>query len=237
MPEVAIREEAFRDRRPLAFRGQHDCPRGASRKRPVRAAPAEWNGGCFRGAQVPVVEAPHEVVRAIPTPRGVSQGLTEGTEMKRNAVVLLGTLTLLACSRDRTMEKTGSTTITGAAADASVTGATGATGDQTPSDKGGTMQGAMQEGTKEHGQADHAGQPLQAGASHTKNTDAIRAHLTKEKVVPATIITSLIITDDGSMVVISGTVPDKSTHDAVLDSAKKTPGVKGVRDDLEIKGE
>ena len=219
--------------------------------------------------------------------------------MKRNLIVLLGTLTLLACQKDQS-EKPGSTTITGASTDAGVTveqirsvlvqqGPRGTelstitiTNDNgivtlrgrvedestkrqmlntvrgisnvksvrddlqvTPkqddhASQGGAMQGgAMQGGSMQGDHGGTAGMPTgaHAGSTKTKNTDAVRSHLTQDKVAPTPVITSLLISDDGELVIISGIVPDQRTHDAVLKSAQKTPGVKGVRDDLKIKGE
>ena len=40
--------------------------------------------------------------------------------------------------------------------------------------------------------------------------------------------------DDGSVVIVTGTVPDEATHHALLKSARETPGVKSVKDDLKV---
>lgn len=166
--------------------------------------------------------------------------------MMRNAIVLLGTLSLLACTRDRA----GSTTTTGATGETTQGQGTAQQGTATPQQGTGTMQqgqgttmehgqgsvepgqGSMQQGTTAAGAMQQG-----AGVTHTKNADAVRTHLKQEKVAPAAVISDLVITDDGTMIVLSGTVPDQATHDAVIKSAKKTPGVKGVRDDLKIKGQ
>lgn len=76
-------------------------------------------------------------------------------------------------------------------------------------------------------------QPTQ-GSTKTKTTTAIRTGLTKDKAAPAPILTGLVISDDGTVIVLSGTVPDDKTHDAVLKSAKKAAGIQPVQDNLHV---
>jgi osmotically-inducible protein OsmY len=78
--------------------------------------------------------------------------------------------------------------------------------------------------------------PQGAHPTSTPMSSAVRTQMTKEQPSAAAVITHLIISDDGSVVVLSGIVPDKSTHDALIKAAKDTPGVKGVRDDLKLSG-
>jgi osmotically-inducible protein OsmY len=255
----------------------------------------------------------------------VNATFTEGTEMMmRNAIVLLGTLTLAACSRDQHAEKPGSTTTTGASADAGVTveevriallehrpnspdvnavvitndngvitlrgkvdddatradmlntvrsmpNVKGVRDELQVSSKGGQMgqggqggqgqmgqggqggqgqmgqggQGQMGQGGQMNQPSDQGGQIGQAqpgdmgqqkGSTHTKNADAVRAKMAKDRPQAAAIVNHLIISDDGTVVLLSGTVPDEPTHDALVKSAKSTPGVKSVKDDLHVSG-
>jgi len=73
-------------------------------------------------------------------------------------------------------------------------------------------------------------------SNKTKTTDAIRNGLKKDKAAPAAVIDALIIRDDGSVVIMSGTVPDDKTHDALLKSAKKSAGNAHVQDNLHVSG-
>jgi osmotically-inducible protein OsmY len=244
---------------------------------------------------------------------------TEGTEMMmRNAIVLLGTLTLAACSRDQHAEKPGSTTTTGASADAGVTveevriallerrpnspdvnavvitndngvitlrgkvdddstradmlntvrsmpnvkgvrdelqvspkggrmqqpqtgqpsGQMGQPSDQMgqPSGQGGQMNQPSDQTGGQMGQAQPGEMGQQKGSTHTKNADAVRAKMAKDRPAAAAIVNHLIISDDGTVILLSGTVPDEATHDALVKSAKSTPGVKNVKDDLHVSG-
>jgi osmotically-inducible protein OsmY len=70
----------------------------------------------------------------------------------------------------------------------------------------------------------------------TKKTDAIRSGMTKDNVAPVTIINGLIISDDGSVIMLRGIVPDEKTHDAVVKSAKKYAGGQTVQDNLTVPG-
>lgn len=230
--------------------------------------------------------------------------------MMRNAIVLLGTLTLAACSRDQHAEKPGSTTTTGASADAGVTveevriallerrpnnpdvnavvitndngvitlrgkvdddatradmlntvrsmpNVKGVRDELQVSPKGGQMgqpSGQMGQPSGQMGQPggqmnppgdQTGGQMGQAqpgemgqakGSTHTKNADAVRAKMAKDRPAAAAIVNRLIISDDGTVILLSGTVPDEATHDALVKSAKSTPGVKNVKDELHISG-
>jgi osmotically-inducible protein OsmY len=74
-------------------------------------------------------------------------------------------------------------------------------------------------------------------AAQTKAVNAVRSHLTQEKAAPAAVLSELKITDEGGIIVLSGNVPDEATHAAVLTAAHKTPGLKGLRDELKIKAQ
>ena len=77
------------------------------------------------------------------------------------------------------------------------------------------------------------GQPTTAPhATRTPRTDAIRSQLSKDAKAKA-VVNELIITDDGSVIVVSGTVPDQATHDAVMRDAKKASGTGDVKDNLQ----
>lgn len=210
--------------------------------------------------------------------------------MTKSTFVVLGTLALLACSRERSVDKPGTTTLTGASADAGasveeVRLALLERGPRSPetlaavtitSDDGViTLHGKVDDETtkrelldtvrdmpsvksvrdelqvapktaEERGltppgaPAPRTGQPLEEGAQpgspHTRITEAVRSRLAQDKAAPAAVLTDLVITDDGELVVVSGTVPDAKTHDAVIKAAQRTPSVKAVRDDLKIEG-
>lgn len=107
--------------------------------------------------------------------------------------------------------------------------------------QGGNMQGGnMQQGTGSQGGSMQQGSGSQGagamGSTKTKNTDAIRAGLMKDKAAPTTIVNGLIISDDGSVIMLSGEVPDDATHDAVLKSAKKSAASGHVQDNLHVTG-
>ncbi len=98
----------------------------------------------------------------------------------------------------------------------------------------------MQQGDRLAGRLHAAGQRLARRRSHgldqDENTDAIRAGLMKDKAAPTTIVNGLIISDDGSVIMLSGEVPDDATHDAVLKSAKKSAASGHVQDNLHVTG-
>ncbi|MDB4936890.1 MAG: hypothetical protein JWP87_3862 [Labilithrix sp.] len=71
-----------------------------------------------------------------------------------------------------------------------------------------------------------------AAPTKTPRTDAIRSELSKDPKAKA-VVNEVVITDDGSVIVVSGTVPDQATHDAVIRDAKKAPGVRDVKDNLQ----
>jgi len=76
--------------------------------------------------------------------------------------------------------------------------------------------------------------PAAPASTKTKTTDAIRAGLVKDKVAPKNVIDGLILNDDGKVIMMSGTVPDDKTHDALLKSAKKSAGTEHVQDNLHV---
>jgi len=71
-------------------------------------------------------------------------------------------------------------------------------------------------------------------SAKTKQTDAIHAALIKDKAAPAAVLGHLMITDDGTTISLSGSVPDDKTHDALLKSAQKAAGTEHVQDNLKV---
>lgn len=65
-------------------------------------------------------------------------------------------------------------------------------------------------------------------------SDAVRHSMKKAHPKSETIIDALTITEDGSIIMLSGTVPDEPTHRSLVKAAKETPGVKNVKDDIKI---
>ena len=92
--------------------------------------------------------------------------------------------------------------------------------------------------TGDQGQPNMQGQPGMQGqtaaprATKTARTDAIHSQLSKDPKAKA-VIDEIVITDDGSVIVVSGTVPDQATHDAVMRDAKKASGASDVKDNLQ----
>jgi osmotically-inducible protein OsmY len=115
--------------------------------------------------------------------------------------------------------------------------------EMTVAPKGGSMQGSTTTPSPMPTQAQPMDDPSKGGMAgttdtsmKTKTTDAIRDGLIKEKTVPAAVVNGLMIKDDGTIITLSGTVPDAKTHDAVLKSAKKTAGTRSVQDNLTVSG-
>jgi osmotically-inducible protein OsmY len=143
--------------------------------------------------------------------------------MTRNLLVLLGTVTLLACERRE--EKPGQTTTTGAPTETPQAQQPAASAPQ-PTERP-VAQPTAQPTTE---------QPGARQAQEPKNVEAVRTHLRQEKAAPEAVLSKLEITDENGTIVLNGTVPDKATHEAVVKSAKKAPGVKHVRDNLKMSG-
>ena len=86
------------------------------------------------------------------------------------------------------------------------------------------------------GQGDQAGTPSgspTATPMQTRRTEAIRTELGKDPKSSA-VLDRIIVTDDGSAIVVAGTVPDQATRDAVLKQAKKAADVTNVKDEIII---
>jgi hypothetical protein len=133
--------------------------------------------------------------------------------MKRAVTLLLGTLTVVACSRAERTDTTHTTGATTVAAPAT----TETSGPQRERDRADAMGG------------------LPGHNTTPKHADDVRIKLMRDRPVPEPIIRQLTIFDDGGdRVAILGDVPDQATHDAVIAAAKATSGVKEVRDDLRI---
>lgn len=82
---------------------------------------------------------------------------------------------------------------------------------------------------------------VQLGAGSTASDDkdmsrshAVRKHMEEKEPRSVTIIRGLIISDDGEVVTISGIVPDEATHQALYKTARETPNVKGVKDEIKV---
>lgn len=94
--------------------------------------------------------------------------------------------------------------------------------------------GAMGTGAMGTGnQAGRADEAANADKTATKS-EAVRRSLAKAHPRSEAIIDALSISDNGDVVVLSGTVPDESTREAFIKAAKATPGVKGVNDQLKV---
>jgi osmotically-inducible protein OsmY len=83
------------------------------------------------------------------------------------------------------------------------------------------------------GQPGHPGSSPTPASTHTPRTEAVRTQMSKDPKAQV-VVNRLVITDDGSVIFISGTVPDQATHDAVMKQAKKAPGVSDVKDNVQI---
>jgi len=79
-------------------------------------------------------------------------------------------------------------------------------------------------------------QERRPASTKTKTTDAIRARMIKDKAAPSTVITALGISDDGTVVIISGNVRDDAMHDSLMSSAQKAAGDEHVQDNLHVVG-
>jgi osmotically-inducible protein OsmY len=107
-------------------------------------------------------------------------------------------------------------------------------GTQGQGQMGGT-QGQGQTGGGSMGQGQTGGGSMGAGQTgSTARTDAVRQAMMKARPKSQTLIQGLTITDDGNVVIVSGTVPDEATHQALLKAAKDAPGVKNVQDDIKV---
>jgi osmotically-inducible protein OsmY len=200
----------------------------------------------------------------------------------RNVIVLLGTLALVACSKDKVADKVGGTTTTGASADGGVTveevrmvllerrpsakdainsviitneagmiTLRGRVEDEaTHADMVNTVRGipnvkgvndqlqiAPKQQMGDQGKMGGDQAPMQhPGATQSTRTTAIRAGMMKDRPTDATVINALLISDDGTMIYLSGVVPDEPTHQALVESAEKYAAGKKVQDELKVKG-
>ncbi|MBX3204945.1 MAG: BON domain-containing protein [Labilithrix sp.] len=80
----------------------------------------------------------------------------------------------------------------------------------------------------------HQQQGHEKDTTAASKSDAVRKSMEKAHPGSQAVIHALTITDDGQIVTLSGTVPDETTHQRLLKSAKDTPGVKSVKDDLKV---
>lgn len=74
-----------------------------------------------------------------------------------------------------------------------------------------------------------------APGSSMARTHAIRKHMHEALPESDTIIRGLILTDDGEVITISGTIPDEEAREALLKAAHETPNVKGVKDEMKLR--
>jgi osmotically-inducible protein OsmY len=93
-----------------------------------------------------------------------------------------------------------------------------------------TTTGAPAPGQHEKGEHEK-GEHEKAASS---KSDSVRKSMEKARPKSEAVIHGLMITDDGQIVTISGTVPDAETHQALLKAAKDTPGVKNIHDDMKV---
>jgi len=77
-------------------------------------------------------------------------------------------------------------------------------------------------------------QQQQAHEQKDSKSDAVRKSLEKAHPKSESVIHGLTITDDGENVTLSGKVPDEATHRSLVKTAKETPGVKSIKDDLKV---
>lgn len=74
--------------------------------------------------------------------------------------------------------------------------------------------------------------PTHQGVSRT---DTVRHAMMLSHPNDATVIRHLTIRDEGDgVIILGGVVPDEDTHRSVLKAAKEAPGVKSVRDELQV---
>lgn len=81
------------------------------------------------------------------------------------------------------------------------------------------------------------GTAAQGGAGQHKlsQTEAVRHSMMNARPNDESLVRGLTILDEGNgRIVLSGIVPDQQTRDRLVDAAKATPGVTGVRDDLHV---
>ena len=71
--------------------------------------------------------------------------------------------------------------------------------------------------------------------AETQTTQAVREQMRRDQPQAASLIQDIVLSDDGSVLIISGTVPDEPTHEQLVRSAQTTPGVKRVQDDLRVR--
>ena len=77
------------------------------------------------------------------------------------------------------------------------------------------------EGKQQHGQP-------------TSKSDAVRTSMQQSRPMAESVIDALVITEDGQVVTVAGTVPDETTRQALLRAARETPGVNSVKDHLRV---
>ena len=93
--------------------------------------------------------------------------------------------------------------------------------------------GATAPGTQQPSAAAPTGQPGDQAHAMSKS-DAVRKSMRQVRPMANAVIDALTITDDGQVVTLEGTVPDETTHQALLRAARETQGVTTVKDDLRI---
>jgi hypothetical protein len=73
-------------------------------------------------------------------------------------------------------------------------------------------------------------------ASPSATTQTVRASMKHDQPTSAAVIEHLVISDDGSAVLIEGVVPDDATHDALIKSAQNASNGKSITDKLRVSG-
>jgi osmotically-inducible protein OsmY len=104
------------------------------------------------------------------------------------------------------------------------------------SQMGGSQMGGSQMGGAAGGAAAGAatGAAMGAAAGSMSKSESVRAAMQAAQPKSATVIQNLTITDDGTMVTLSGNVPDEATHQKLLKAAKDSAGTGNIKDDIKV---
>jgi osmotically-inducible protein OsmY len=71
-------------------------------------------------------------------------------------------------------------------------------------------------------------------ATPSSTTEAVRTAMKRDHPNTAAVVDELVISDDGSTLLIEGVVPDDATHDALLQSAEGASSGKSVQDKTRV---
>jgi osmotically-inducible protein OsmY len=112
----------------------------------------------------------------------------EDADMRNAIVVLLGALSVLACSKEKPPENANVTTTT------------------------------------------RSGMPEPSVVS----VEEVRTNLLEKQPTAADSINALVITNDGGIITLRGKVEDEATHANLVNRTRAMPGVRGVRDEIQV---